>query len=223
MVLARFKDLVMDAVDPAAPGAFWKAAAGLEWVPLPEGEGRLTGPTPRHTIWIERVPEPKTVKHRVHLDVYARSIAALEELGAEQVQEFPDWTVMRDVEGGEFCAFLREDPPRDRLHALVVDSADPWAQADWWANVYGAGAVHHREEGWSTIDGVPDMPVRTFDFVRVPEPKRVKNRIHWDVYGDAGDLAAAGARVLRGPDEEISWTVMADPEGNEFCVFTSDV
>jgi len=64
-------------------------------------------------------------------------------------------------------------------------------------------------------------------FAPVPEPKTVKNRIHWDVYGDVSELASAGATVLRAPDGDsstgaaggISWTVMADPEGNEFCVF----
>ena len=53
----------------------------------------------------------------------------------------------------------------------------------------------------------------------VPEPKTVKNRLHWDVRGDVDELIAAGARLLRARDEEISWDVLADPEGNEFCVF----
>ncbi len=56
-------------------------------------------------------------------------------------------------------------------------------------------------------------------FTRVPEPKTVKNRIHWDVRGDVAPLVAAGARVLREPGGDIHWTVLADPEGNEFCVF----
>ena len=54
----------------------------------------------------------------------------------------------------------------------------------------------------------------------MPEPKTVKNRIHWDV-DDRRRPAAHdhGARVLRAPDDEIGWTVLADPEGNEFCAF----
>jgi hypothetical protein len=44
----------------------------------------------------------------------------------------------------------------------------------------------------------------------------VKNRIHWDVRGDVAELEAAGARVLW---EMKRWVTMADPEGNEFCVF----
>ena len=44
--------------------------------------------------------------------------------------------------------------------------------------------------------------------------------MHWDVWGDTETFLAAGARLLRGRDDEIGWDVLADPEGNEFCVFT---
>jgi hypothetical protein len=44
----------------------------------------------------------------------------------------------------------------------------------------------------------------------------VKNRLHWDVGGDVADFESRGATVL---DEQPRWTVMADPEGNEFCIF----
>ena len=83
MAVARFKDLCVDAADPARLGAFWAAALGLTWVAQDDGDGYLTGPTPQHTIWVNAVPEPKTVKHRAHLDVYARDLASLEALGAE--------------------------------------------------------------------------------------------------------------------------------------------
>ena len=53
----------------------------------------------------------------------------------------------------------------------------------------------------------------------MPEPKTVKNRVHWDVFGHVEDFEAAGARVLW---TQPRWTTMADPEGNEFCVFPSD-
>jgi hypothetical protein len=57
-------------------------------------------------------------------------------------------------------------------------------------------------------------------FVPVPEPKTVKNRIHIDVTTpDVQLLVDAGARLLRAQDEEISWSVLADPDGNEFCAF----
>ncbi|GAA3243915.1 VOC family protein [Actinocorallia longicatena] len=219
MAIARFKDICVDAVDAGVLGRFWAAAAGLRWVPDGHGEGKLTGATPGHTIWVNRVPEERTVKQRVHLDLYSRTLEELEKLGARRLEDFPRWTIMADPEGGEFCAFLREEPPADRIHGLVVDSADPRAQAEWWREVYGAGIDHNGDEGWSTVENVPGMPFLTMDFVPVPEPKTVKNRIHWDVTGEVGDLVAAGATVLRPRDETIRWTVMADPEGNEFCVF----
>ena len=53
-----------------------------------------------------------------------------------------------------------------------------------------------------------------------PTPKTVKNRIHWDVgTADVSLLVDAGAAVLRPAGDDTAWYVMADPEGNEFCVF----
>ena len=49
--------------------------------------------------------------------------------------------------------------------------------------------------------------------------KTVKNRMHFDVVGETWPLLAAGARMVREQDDEIEWSVLADPEGNEFCVF----
>ena len=51
------------------------------------------------------VPEPKTVKNRVHWDVLTPSVAALVEAGATVLSEQPGWTVLADPEGNEFCAF----------------------------------------------------------------------------------------------------------------------
>jgi hypothetical protein len=56
-------------------------------------------------------------------------------------------------------------------------------------------------------------------FCKVPESKAVKNRVHLDVWGDAGELVSRGATIL---DERPKWTVLADPEGNEFCVFAPE-
>jgi hypothetical protein len=223
MSLATFKDLSIDATDAAVLGPFWAAVLDRRWNPDPDDVGYLSGPTPQHEIWLAEVPERKTVKHRVHLDIYCRSLADLEVIGATVVETNPDWrwTVMADVEGGEFCAFLRDEVPTERLHGVVVASADPRAQAEWWGAAYGAEIVHH-DDGYSTVEQVPGMPIQTMDFVPVPEPKTVKNRIHWDVIGDPDALARAGAAILRRPDDEIRWTVMADPEGNEFCVFLPD-
>ncbi len=222
MTIARFKDLCLDAVDPPRLGTFLAAVLGRSWQAQDDGDGRLTGPTPQHTIWVNRVPEAKTVKHRVHLDVYAKELADLEALGATVVEARHGaraWTVMADPEGGEFCAFPRSEVPAERLHGLAVDSADHQALAQWWGRVYGVDVTEN--DGWSTLEGVPGMPILTMDFAPVPEPKTVKNRIHWDVTVPAvAPLVAAGATLLREPDGDIRWHVLADPEGNEFCAFT---
>ena len=55
--------------------------------------------------------------------------------------------------------------------------------------------------------------------IPVPEPKSVKNRMHLDVFGDKAELLSLGATLVRARDEEIDWDLLADPEGNEFCVF----
>jgi hypothetical protein len=222
MPIARFKDLCIDANDPSRLGRFWATALGRTFEAKDDGDGLLTGPTRQHTIWVNRVPESKTVKNRVHLDVYTAGLADLDAVGAtiaEPRQGGRNWTVMADPEGGEFCAFLRTELPAERLHGLVVDSADAGAQAVWWAGVYGVGVT--KNDGWFTLEGIPRMPIHTMDFVPVPEPKTVKNRVHWDVTVDSlAALVEAGAAVLREPGGDIDWYVLADPEGNEFCAFT---
>ena len=169
MAIARFKDLCLDAGDPERLGTFWAAVLGRTWQAKQDGDGLLTGPTSQHTIWVNRVREPKTVKHRVHLDIYARDLADLEALGATIVEPWPHWTVMADPEGGEFDAFLRPELPAERLHGLAVDCADPQAQAQWWGDVYGVSVTAN--DGWFTLEGVPGMPILTMDFAQVPDRK----------------------------------------------------
>ena len=221
MAIARFKDVCLDAGDVSRFGEFWAAVLNRTWKLQDDGDGVVTGLTPGHAIWVNGVPEPKTAKNRVHLDIYARSLADLEALGATFVEQFPRWAVMADPEGGEFCAFLRDDLPAERLHGLVVDCADPVAQARWWGMVYGVDVIDNGR--WATLEGVPGMPIQTMDFVPVPETKAGKNRVHWDVtVPDVAPLVKAGATVLREPGDDINWHVLADPEGNEFCAFTGD-
>ena len=219
MAIAQFKDLVLDANDAVRLGAFWDRALSRTWHAQDSGDGWISGATPQHTVWINQVPEPMTVKNRVHFDIYATSLAELEQLGATIIQPYERWTVMADPEGTQFCAFLRAELPADRMHGLVIDSADPAKIATWWADVYEA-PVEVNSEGWATIEKIVGMPISTMDFVKVPEPKTVKNRIHWDVrVADLQPLLDAGATLLRAKDGEIGWHVLADPEGNEFCAF----
>ena len=223
MALATFKDLCLDARDPVLLGEFWAGALDLELHRQEGGDTYLTGPTPQHTIWVNRVAEPQTVKHRVHLDVNVGSVAELEALGATVLDaESFRWVLMADPEGGEFCAFLREGPIVQRLYEVVVDTADSPDEAHrlaaWWAEVLG-GRLVDSERGFSYVDQVPGTPYDSLDIIPVPEPKTAKNRVHLDVSTpDLDALLAAGATVLH-DRADLGWTVLADPAGNEFCAF----
>jgi hypothetical protein len=200
-------------------GRFWAAVTGCSYAEPRSADdpGDVVGEVEGMGIAICPVPEEKTVKHRVHLDVHTDSVESLLALGARRAPGYggDPWTVLLDPEGGEFCAFVRDEPPAYRTYELTVDTHDPEAQARWWAEAFGVEPTDGGKEYWS-VEGVPGMPFESIVFDPVPEPKTVKNRIHWDVYGEVDAFVAAGAEVLA---ELPRWTVMADPEGNEFCVF----
>jgi hypothetical protein len=219
MAIARYKDLCIDASDPAALGAFYAAALGLELHVDDDGDAHLTGPTKRHTVWINGVPEPKTVKNRVHLDVNTRGVEDLMALGATVLDTSFPWTVMADPEGQELCAFVR-DEGAPSLYEVVVDCADHRAQADWWGALLGASITHDKDRGFSWIVDIPGAPFEGIAFVPVAEPKTAKNRVHVDLLAaSVDDVIDAGATLLRAKDDEIRWHLVADPEGNELCVF----
>jgi hypothetical protein len=221
MAIARFKDLCVDVTNPSAMTAFWGRVLGL--TSPADHPDVLVGDVPEKTVWINKVPEPRTVKQRVHFDVITAAVADLEAQGATvQVPETDDqhWTVLTDPEGGELCGFVRETVPAYRLLELVVDSAEPEQQARWWAGVLGVEPKSRPGAPYHWLEDVPGLPFRYWVFNPVPEPKTVKNRIHWDVTAPAlQPVLDAGATLLRPKDDEIGWHVCADPEGNEFCVF----
>ena len=221
MSLASYQALCIDATDASRLGAFWASALGLEQELRADGVVALTG---RHAVWVNPVPEPRTVKHRMHLDLNTASVEGLVALGATvlDANSFA-WTLMADPEGGEFCAFVREGEITEPLYEIVVDTSDkpghPLRIATWWADVLGA-QVSDVEDG-AAVEGIPGAPFECIVFGGVPEPKTAKNRLHLDVTtSDLGLLVDAGATVLRPRDDDIRWTVLADPDGNEFCAFS---
>ena len=227
MALATYKDLVIDASDARRLGAFWATALGLQLEENGPADVVLRGRTPAHTVWIDQVPEPKTVKNRVHLDVHTGDIASLTAAGATVLNDTDfRWIVMADPEGQEFCAFVREQPPEDLLYEIIIDCADPEAVATWWASVFGVKTERHDDDdagAYFSFGPIPGSPFDGMAFVPVPEPKSVKNRVHWDVKASVPALLEAGARMIRpageDPEPGRDWDVLADPEGNEFCVF----
>ncbi|MBW0274089.1 glyoxalase [Nocardia sp. MH4] len=115
-----------------------------------------------------------------------------------------------------------------RITELVLDCADPQLLADFWCEVLGFVELD-RDEGDIQI-GAPGTvfggPQPTLLLSRSTEPKREKLRLHLDVNPTDRDqdaelrrLLAAGARPVEiGQTGEESWHVLADPEGNEFCL-----
>src|SRR5215475_733226 len=125
-----------------------------------------------------------------------------------------------------------------RWSTTVIDCRDITAQAQWWATVLG----------WRIAVVTPDevvlVPPHAFTkaasipveergpgltFVRVPEGKTVKNRLHLDLAPRAHDDQAAEVRRLEemgarrvnvGQPDDAGFVVLADPEGNEFCVLS---
>ena len=110
------------------------------------------------------------------------------------------------------------------LHHIVVDTHDLPGLARFWSQALDWKILSERA---AEIVIGPDVnaPVGMC-FMPVSDPKTVKNRVHLDITTEAGDrdavierlLALGARRVDVGQTGEESWTVLADPEGNEFCV-----
>jgi len=109
-----------------------------------------------------------------------------------------------------------------RWDQVIVDAADPVALGRWWAEALEWQVVSDDPEEFE-IRAAPDR-LPGLLFVRVPEPKTVKNRLHLDLRPDADQAGAVarleslGATRVDVGQGEQTWTVLADPEGNEFCV-----
>jgi hypothetical protein len=106
----------------------------------------------------------------------------------------------------------------------IVDARDPRALGQWWRDALGWIVVNDDAEEFEirpTADRLPGLL-----FVSVAEPKTTKNRLHIDLRPDDRDaevqrLLAIGATRSDVGQGEQTWIVLADPEGNEFCVLGS--
>lgn len=127
-----------------------------------------------------------------------------------------------------------------RWYSVVVDCHDVRKQADWWAEALGWKTIYATDDecvnvpGWVDEDSLKDVPWERLGpgmvFVPVPEGKTVKNRLHLDLAPHTSQdrdaeitrLESLGARRADvGQPADASFTVLTDPEGNEFCVLSS--
>jgi len=118
-----------------------------------------------------------------------------------------------------------------RLVHIVIDAAEPARLARFWAAALGweIGAEDSDEvDVWPSGFRYPDPAALPLVFVPVPEPKTVKNRVHLDLATESAAhqaaeverLLALGAVPAGVGQGDVSWAVLADPEGSEFCVLS---
>lgn len=192
-----------------------------------------------------RVSEPKVGLNRVHVDLPSSShddqrakVETLEAAGAVRVdigQGNVPWVVLRTPDGDEFCVLEpRETYSRTgAIAAIVVKAHDPKSLGGFWVHAAGWEVVHADDATCGLIDPRGEGTGPFLEFVRDDTPKTVKNRWHLDVAPFAGDdletevarLETLGARRAevgqsQDPPGTITWRVMEDPEGNEFCVLS---
>jgi hypothetical protein len=106
----------------------------------------------------------------------------------------------------------------------IIDAADPVALGRWWASALGWVVVNDDADEFEIRRSADRLPGLLF--AAVPEAKTQKNRLHLDFRPDDRDaevdrLIALGAERADIGQGEQSWVVLADPEGNEFCVLSS--
>ncbi len=232
--------VVLDTRDPSLAARWWSAAVGWP-VTYEEPDEAIVEPVDEledavPALVFVPVPEGKSVKNRVHLDLASASpdeqqatIERLKAIGATTVdigQGDVSWEVLADPDGNELCV-LAENTDGGPLAAICLDAVDPPALADFWAAASGWTITERDEDGVRLQSPAGRLPA--LDILQVPESHTVKNRVHLDVAPpEDGDQAAEVERLLAlgatpvdvGQPADATFVVLADPEGNEFCVLS---
>lgn len=115
-ISSRLGAVGIDCEDPSRLGSFWQQALGYEAQAFGDDYVFLTDPKGSGVeVFVQRVPEPRVAKNRLHIDLYApdeeAEAARLEGLGARRLRKFTQhgtWIVMADPEGNEFCVCRQE-------------------------------------------------------------------------------------------------------------------
>jgi len=239
----RLVQVNFKARDDSALGRFWAEALG--WVVSSSGPG-VTNVAPAGFVWTDpvaavcldvvTVPDPETVKYRVHVDLATTSaahqnelVAHLKELGATRAdvgQGDVPWTVLADPEGNVFCVLEPRKIYRDTgpIAAVVIDCADPRAMARFWGEAMD-WTLHELTDDHARLRSAKDVGPY-LEFLRTPCVKTWWNRVHPDLVPYHGDdqgaevarLHTLGATLADVGQGDVPWIVLADPEGNEFCV-----
>lgn len=242
----RLHSVVIDAADPAALARFWSTATGWP-ITVEVADEVVVAPTldevglpigPGIPLVFGASGDRKVVKNRVHLDLASTSAAHQADLvervrraGATPLdlgQGAVPWVILADPEGNEFCILEPREEYADTgaVAAIVVDTPDPAASAPFWEAASGWRA-ELLPDGNARLTR-PDGEGPRLELVANDDPRVVKNRVHLDVAPAAADdqaaevdrLLARGAAHADVGQGEQTWVVLADPDGNEFCVLS---
>jgi hypothetical protein len=112
-----------------------------------------------------------------------------------------------------------------RIYTVTIDAHDPKLLARFWSEALGYHISYENQDEVAIEPSAPDSAPAIL-FLVVPDQKVVKNRVHFDLAPDdqpaeVDRLLKLGARKADIGQGDVSWVVMADPEGNEFCVLTA--
>jgi catechol 2,3-dioxygenase-like lactoylglutathione lyase family enzyme len=122
---------------------------------------------------------------------------------------------------------VRQEVTRVPLNVkhVTFDTADARTLAAWWAELLG-GEIAHDSDGWFVLVEASGTAVDFLGFQKVDDPTPGKNRVHLDLSGNPDREAEVdravtlGASVVahHGAGDGFQWTVLADPDGNQFCI-----
>ena len=129
----------------------------------------------------------------------------------------------------DHCESAKIGDMTSRIAVLAIDAVRPDIVAEFWCAVLGWEIAEADTDGISIAP--PDRTWPTIDVFAVPEAKSVKNRVHLDLRADGCStveelqrlLDLGARRVDVGQAADVSWVVLADPEGNEFCLLARTV
>ncbi|MFS0897338.1 VOC family protein [Mycolicibacterium litorale] len=196
--MSRIREVLVESTDPVPLVTFWS-----ELLQLPAVDDAAVRLDDAMRLRFTATDEPKHIKNRLHLDVASTSadhqadlVGTALALGATRVdvgQGDVPWVVLADPGGNEFCVLEPRDEYRDigPLAAVVFDARDPRAQARFWSALTGLPVTREHP----VYASLRQQSRFWLEFIRVDEPKTVRNRLHL---------------VVDGPD-----LPRLDPEGNE--------
>lgn len=230
--------VTFDANDPRRLATFWAALLGWEITDDEDGFELVPTDGTHYRVSFYPSQETKTGQNQMHFDLTSssteeqqRTVARALELGGQHIDigQTPDdgHVVLADPEGNEFCVieagnnFLADTA---FIGAINCDGSQEvgyfWSKALGWPLVWDQDeetAIQSSQGGSKMSWGGPPVA-----------PKTGKNRLHLDIAPPIGEdqqaevdrLISLGAKRIDIGQGDVSWVVMADPDGNEFCVLT---